>query len=126
MYQPDVEESVSLFISLICISLMSVLFGRKTAGTKLGAINYARGLVIALYLISWAFSLIATMLAQTNNYNIVSCTMSIYICIILYAISKIVIYLFLMEKVYVVTAVGSTRSEFKFSWAMEQYFWTFA
>ncbi|KAG0224919.1 hypothetical protein BGX31_007820 [Mortierella sp. GBA43] len=91
---------------------MSVLFGRKTAGTKMGTINYARGLVISLYLVSWAFSFMAAMLAQTNNWNQVSCTMSIYSCIALYAISKIIIYLFLMEKVYVVTAVGSTRSEF--------------
>ncbi|KAF9115608.1 hypothetical protein BGX27_007187 [Mortierella sp. AM989] len=91
---------------------MSVLFGRKTAGTKLSTINYARGLVVALYIISWSFSLIAAMLVQTNNNNVISCTMAVYSCIILYAISKIVIYLFLMEKVYVVTAVGATRSNF--------------
>ncbi|KAF9210123.1 hypothetical protein BGZ49_005519 [Haplosporangium sp. Z 27] len=41
---PDLEEIISLLISLGCITLMSVLFGRKTAGTKLGTINYARGL----------------------------------------------------------------------------------
>ncbi|KAF9912697.1 hypothetical protein EC991_009433 [Linnemannia zychae] len=41
-----------------------------------------------------------------------SCIMSIYSCISLYASSKIIIYLFLMEKVYVVTAVGSTRRDF--------------
>lgn len=91
---------------------MSVLFGRKTAGTKLATVNYARGLVISLYMISWAFSLIAAMLVQTNNYNLVSCTMSVYLCIALYAFSKIIIYLFLMEKVYVVTAVGTTRANF--------------
>ncbi|KAI7829396.1 hypothetical protein BC939DRAFT_500239 [Gamsiella multidivaricata] len=91
---------------------MSVLFGRKTAGTKLSAINYARGLVVSLYIVSWSFSLMAAMLVQTNNFNEVSCTMSIYLCIILYACSKIIIYLFLMEKVYVVTAVGTTRSKF--------------
>ncbi|KAF9308927.1 hypothetical protein BG003_010418 [Podila horticola] len=112
MYVPDPEESVSLFISLASISLMSVLFGRKTAGTKLATVNYARGLVISLYMISWAFSLIAAMLVQTNNYNLVSCTMSVYLCIALYAFSKIIIYLFLMEKVYVVTAVGTTRANF--------------
>ncbi|KAG0043689.1 hypothetical protein BGZ83_011131 [Gryganskiella cystojenkinii] len=39
--------------------------------------------------------------------------MSIFSCIILYALSKIIIYLFLMEKVYVVTAVGSTRRDFR-------------
>ena len=103
---------MSLFISLASISLMSVLFGRKTAGTKLATVNYARGLVISLYLVSWAFSLIAAMLVQTNNFNEISCTMSVYSCIILYAFSKIIIYLFLMEKVYVVTAVGTTRSNF--------------
>ncbi|KAG9062465.1 hypothetical protein KI688_005380 [Linnemannia hyalina] len=91
---------------------MSVLFGRKTAGTKLSTINYARGLVVWLYIISWTFSLIAAMLVQTNNFNAISCTMSVYMCITLYAISKIIIYLFLMEKVYVVTAVGTTRANF--------------
>ncbi|KAK3831182.1 MAG: hypothetical protein J3R72DRAFT_455166 [Linnemannia gamsii] len=91
---------------------MALLFGRKTAGTKWGTINYARGLVIALYLMSWGFSFMATLLVQTNNNNLVSCVMSIYTCIALYAGSKVVIYLFLMEKVYVVTAVGSTRRDF--------------
>ncbi|KAF9360643.1 hypothetical protein BGX26_008320 [Mortierella sp. AD094] len=91
---------------------MSVLFGRKTAGTKLNTINYARGLVVSLYIISWSFSFVAAMLVQTNNFNIISCTMSVYSCIILYACSKIIIYLFLMEKVYVVTAVGTTRANF--------------
>lgn len=112
MYTPDPEESLSLFISLASISAMSVLFGRKTAGTKLSTVNYARGLVVSLYIISWTFSLVAAMLVQTNNFNVVSCTMSVYMCITLYAISKIIIYLFLMEKVYVVTAVGTTRVNF--------------
>ncbi|KAF9912698.1 hypothetical protein EC991_009434 [Linnemannia zychae] len=91
---------------------MALLFGRKTAGTKWGTINYARGLVIALYMVSWGFSFMATILVQTNNNNIVSCVMSIYTCVALYAGSKVIIYLFLMEKVYVVTAVGSTRRDF--------------
>ncbi|KAF8924980.1 hypothetical protein BGZ47_003538, partial [Haplosporangium gracile] len=99
-------------MSLGCITLMSTLFGRKIADTKMTNVNYARGLVIALYLVSWLFSFMATQLVQTNNYNMVSCMISIYICITLYARSKIIIYLFLMEKVYVVTAVGLTRSNF--------------
>ncbi|KAG0253072.1 hypothetical protein BGZ95_006462, partial [Linnemannia exigua] len=91
---------------------MSTLFGRKTAGTKVSNINYARGLVVALYIVSWLFSFMATQLVQTQDYNMVSCVISIYTCIVLYAGSKIIIYLFLMEKVYVVTAVGLTRSKF--------------
>ncbi|KAF9101771.1 hypothetical protein BGX29_005274 [Mortierella sp. GBA35] len=54
----------------------------------------------------------ATQLVQTNDYNYVSCVISIYTCIALYAGSKIIIHLFLMEKVYVVTTVGLTRSKF--------------
>ncbi|KAK3831180.1 MAG: hypothetical protein J3R72DRAFT_455159 [Linnemannia gamsii] len=109
---PDLDETISLLISLGCITLMSTLFGRKTAGTKVTNINYARGLVVALYIVSWMFSFMATQLVQTNDFNMVSCVISIYTCIALYAGSKIIIYLFLMEKVYVVTAVGLTRSNF--------------
>ncbi|KAG0347841.1 hypothetical protein BG004_006791 [Podila humilis] len=112
MFRPDAAESVSLFISLSCISVMALLFGRKTSATKIRSINYARGLVVALYLISWLFSVIAAMLVQTNNFNLLSCELSILSCIALYAMSKVIIYLFLMEKVYVVTAVGVTRTNF--------------
>ncbi|KAK5815388.1 hypothetical protein F5H01DRAFT_256676, partial [Linnemannia elongata] len=82
-YQPEPVEILSLFISLLCITVMSLLFGRKTAGTRIGSINYPRGLVIMLYFLSWLFSVVAAML--------------------------VVIYLFLIERVYVVTAVGFTR-----------------
>ncbi|KAF9541326.1 hypothetical protein EC957_003229 [Mortierella hygrophila] len=109
LYQPEKVEIASLFISLLCISVMSLLFGRKTAGTRIGSINYARGLVIILYFLSWLFSVVAAMLVQTNNRNQISCTLSILVCIVLYATSKVVIYLFLIERVYVVTALGVTR-----------------
>ncbi|KAF9353584.1 hypothetical protein BGX26_008657 [Mortierella sp. AD094] len=91
---------------------MALLFGRKTAGTTIKSMNYARGLVVGLFLSSWAFSVVAALLIQTNNWNQLSCELSIDACIVLYALSKIIIYLFLMEKVYVVTAVGQTRSNF--------------
>ncbi|KAF9433276.1 hypothetical protein BGZ76_009666 [Entomortierella beljakovae] len=108
-FQPDVQESVALFISLACISLMSTLFGRKTAATTFASLNYARFLVIALYISSWLFTIVASMLAQTNNNNKVSCTISIFACILLYASSKVLIYLFLIERVHVVSTIGTTR-----------------
>ncbi|KAG0377422.1 hypothetical protein BGX24_006140 [Mortierella sp. AD032] len=108
-YRPETVEILSLFVSLTCITVMSLLFGRKTAGTRIGNINYARGLVIMLYFLSWLFSVVAAMLVQTNNNNQVSCTLSILVCIVLYASSKVVIYMFLTERVYVVTSVGVTR-----------------
>ncbi|KAF9125906.1 hypothetical protein BGW39_007076 [Mortierella sp. 14UC] len=90
---------------------MSVLFGRKTSGTNMANINYARGLVISLYVVSWGFTTIAAVLTSTNTGNITSCTLSIFICLSLYAMSKIVIYLFLIEKVYVVSSVTTLRRD---------------
>ncbi|KAG0299303.1 hypothetical protein BGZ98_010154 [Dissophora globulifera] len=111
--RPDLSSIISLLVSLLAISLMSVLFGRKTSGTNLTNINYARGLVITLYVVSWSFSTIAAILASTNPGNIMSCTLSIFVCLSLYAASKIIIYLFLIEKVYVVSSVTTTRRDTK-------------
>ncbi|KAF9918319.1 hypothetical protein BX616_009425 [Lobosporangium transversale] len=90
---------------------MSVLFGRKTSSTSMANINYARGLVISLYIVSWGFTTIAAILTSTNRGNIISCTISIFVCLSLYAMSKIIIYLFLIEKVYVVSSVATTRRD---------------
>ncbi|KAG0250877.1 hypothetical protein BG011_008004 [Mortierella polycephala] len=108
---PDLATVISLLVSLLAISLMSVLFGRKTSGTNMANINYARGLVISLYVISWSFTTMAAVLTSTNVGNIVSCTLSIFVCLSLYAASKIIIYMFLIEKVYVVSSVTTTRKD---------------
>ncbi|KAF9392234.1 hypothetical protein CPB97_003197 [Podila verticillata] len=107
----DVSAIISLLVSLLAISLMSVLFGRKTSGTNMSSINYARGLVISLYMVSWGFTTIAAILTSTNPGNMTSCTLSIFVCLSLYAASKIIIYLFLIEKVYVVSSVTTTRKD---------------
>ncbi|KAG0266540.1 hypothetical protein BG011_002030 [Mortierella polycephala] len=109
--QPNAATVISLMVSLLSITLMSVLFGRKTAGTRMTNINYARGLVISLYIVSWAFTTLAAVLTSTNTGNIVSCTISIFVCLSLYAMSKIIIYLFLIEKVFVVSSVTTTRKD---------------
>ncbi|KAG0373091.1 hypothetical protein BGX24_012166 [Mortierella sp. AD032] len=111
MQKPDVPEILSLLVSLLSISLMSLLFGRKTSGTNMTNINYARGLVISLYIVSWGFTTIAAVLTSTNYGNITSCTLSIFVCLSLYAMSKIIIYLFLIEKVYVVSSVTTLRRD---------------
>ncbi|KAG0096525.1 hypothetical protein BGZ93_004376 [Podila epicladia] len=90
---------------------MSVLFGRKTSATKWSNINYPRFLVILLYLVSWVFTFMAAELVQHQDFNIFACSLSIYTCVVLYASSKVIIYLFLMEKVYVVTCIGISRKE---------------
>ncbi|KAF9565957.1 hypothetical protein EC968_003987 [Mortierella alpina] len=109
--RPNIATVVSLLVSLLAISLLSVLFGRKTSGTSMANINYARGLVIGLYVISWSFTTIAAILTSTNTGNITSCTLSIFVFLSLYTASKIIIYLFLIEKAYVVSSVATTRMQ---------------
>ncbi|KAF9214814.1 hypothetical protein BGZ59_002916 [Podila verticillata] len=111
MDQIDIFAVMSLLTSLLSISLMSVLFGRKTAATSIANVNYPRFLVIALYVVSWSFTTIAALLNSINAGNLMSCSLSIFVCICLYAASKIVIYLFLIEKVYVVSSVTTRRKD---------------
>ncbi|KAH8556589.1 hypothetical protein BGW37DRAFT_19005 [Umbelopsis sp. PMI_123] len=108
MFSPDKWEILSEVNSVLCITLVCFFIGRKLSSQQ-GPAHYARILVIALFVVSWAFNLISTLLVSTNNNNIVSCTMSTYMCITLYAFSKILIYLFLIEKIFVVVSNEPSR-----------------
>lgn len=98
MFAPDKWEILSEVNSTFCITLVCFFLGRKISSAQ-GPTHYARILVTSLFVVSWAFNLISTLLVSTNNNNFISCSLSIFICITLYAISKIFIYLFLIEKV---------------------------
>jgi hypothetical protein len=86
------DEILSQFISLSCISVLSVLFGAKSTAERLRHLTYARLLVLVIYIVSWAFTAASTLLVATNNYNQISCTLSIITCDVFYAGSKILIY----------------------------------
>lgn len=112
MFSPDKWEILSEINSVLCITLVCFFLGRKLSSSQ-GPAHYARVLVMALFTCSWAFNLITTLLVSTNNNNIISCTLSIFMCITLYAMSKIMIYLFLIEKIYVVVSTEQSRMESK-------------
>lgn len=98
MYQPDEHEIISEIISVACITAVSLLFGRKAASIE-RPLYYIRGVLLALYGTTWAFSIIACMATSTNNGNIISCSFSLYNCILVYTLSKILLYLYFIEKV---------------------------
>ncbi|KAI9365085.1 hypothetical protein BD770DRAFT_357012 [Pilaira anomala] len=110
---PDGYEIVSEFISISCISILSFTMGLKTYGERIKALSYGRILVILLYASSWAFSTLSVIVVSTNNNNLVSCTIGMLGCDIFYAGSKIVIYAWLIERVYLVTAVKTVRMKTK-------------
>ncbi|KAF9426614.1 hypothetical protein BGZ94_006263 [Podila epigama] len=88
---------------------MAYLFGRKTVGAIWRALCYVRILVVTLYISSWLFAVMAETLVQTNYYNMVSCEVTIFACISLYISTKVIIYLFLVERVLIATTYGVDR-----------------
>jgi uncharacterized membrane protein len=67
--QPDPGELASQMISLLSISVMAILFGIKTYNVQFKYLSYSRWLILGLYVLSWGFTLSATVFASTNNGN---------------------------------------------------------
>lgn len=65
--QPDSGELSSQMISLLSITVMSTLFGIKTYNVQYKYLSYSRWLILALYVLSWAFTVAATIFVSTNN-----------------------------------------------------------
>ncbi|KAI7906600.1 uncharacterized protein BX663DRAFT_497043 [Cokeromyces recurvatus] len=107
--QPDSGELLSELVSLFSISIMSVLFGIKTFNVQFKYLSYSRWLVLTLYILSWSFTMSAAIFASTNNGNYMSCFLSEMTCDIFYSGTKIVIYCWLIEKVWVVSASRESR-----------------
>jgi len=93
----------------MCISTMAVLFGVKASAGRLQNLTYPRTLVLLLYILSWTFTSMSAVLLLTNDGNALSCDLSVMTCVVFYAGSKIVIYLWLIERVWVVTEAKTSR-----------------
>ncbi|KAI7897833.1 uncharacterized protein BX663DRAFT_481151 [Cokeromyces recurvatus] len=107
--QPDHAELAAKVVSIFSISSLSLLFGIKTFNVHFKYLTYSRWLVICLYLLSWSFTTASMLLVTTNNNNYASCFLSIMVCDIFYFSTKIVIYTWLIEKIYVVSSIRQTR-----------------
>ncbi|KAI8079156.1 hypothetical protein BDF21DRAFT_419557 [Thamnidium elegans] len=107
--QPDGSEIAAKVVSIFSITLIALLFGVKTYNVHFRYLTYSRWLILALYLLSWSFSTLSMILVTTNNRNFTSCFLSIMVCDIFYSGTKIAIYAWLIEKVYVVSSIRTTR-----------------
>lgn len=65
--QPDGGELASQLVSLLCITVMVILFGIKTYNVQFKYLTYSRWLVIQLYVLSWGFTVAAMLFVSTNN-----------------------------------------------------------
>ncbi|KAI7903686.1 uncharacterized protein BX663DRAFT_507294 [Cokeromyces recurvatus] len=108
MYSPDQWEILSEISSVTCITILSLIFGRKIASID-GPIYYVRALLLLLYGFSWAFNLIACMLTSTNNGNFISCTLTNFNCNLVYSATKAILYLYFIEKIHIISVPKVTR-----------------
>lgn len=94
-------------IHLLGVSILAYCLARRTdkfSARGLTSIPIARWLVILIFIDSWFFLFAAGLLISGigMSLNARSCEAGIFLCIVLYAISKILIYWFLVEKVHLV------------------------
>ncbi|KIM27611.1 hypothetical protein M408DRAFT_16646 [Serendipita vermifera MAFF 305830] len=102
-----VWRTLSSAIHLLGVSVLAYCLARRTdkfAARGLTAVPVARWLVILIFIDSWLFLFAAGILISGVglSLNPRSCEAGIFLCIILYAASKILIYWFLVEKVHLV------------------------
>ncbi|KAI8147955.1 hypothetical protein BJV82DRAFT_594056 [Fennellomyces sp. T-0311] len=115
MYTPDKFEIISEINSVGCITAISLIFGRKIAGIE-GPVYYVRALLLAMYALTWAFDLISCMLVSTNNGNYISCILGFFNCILTYTFAKIMLYLYFIEKIYIISVPKAVRMRSPVYW----------
>ncbi|ORX55589.1 hypothetical protein DM01DRAFT_1362583 [Hesseltinella vesiculosa] len=108
MYSPDEYEILAEACSVACISIISTLFGRKLTSYD-NKFYYIRTLLLLLYTLSWIITLIGCMLTSTNNGNTVSCSFSFFNMSLIYTVTKILLYLYWTEKLYLTSMTKTSR-----------------
>ncbi|KAL0079845.1 hypothetical protein J3Q64DRAFT_1838861 [Phycomyces blakesleeanus] len=108
MYFPDNSEIGAEVLSVVSITVLSTLFGLKCASIE-SRISYSQQLVLTVIGISIGFDLIACMLTSTNNRNYVACLLSVLHCTFIYTAAKIAVYLYFIEKIYILSASKKPR-----------------
>ncbi|KAI9301181.1 hypothetical protein BJ944DRAFT_271871 [Cunninghamella echinulata] len=106
---PEWGEFSSQIVTLIGLTFTCTLFGIKTYRINYKTLTYARILVVSLYICTWAFTASSAVLAYTNNGNPTSCFFSIMVCDLFYAGTKLIIYLWLIERAFIVSGCRTRR-----------------
>ncbi|KAF3201832.1 hypothetical protein TWF106_002680 [Orbilia oligospora] len=102
---PHASSVFSAVLPLFGVSVLAFCFGRRTYNMpKLAEVPLARWLVLGVYLDSWLFAFSSTVLnvAFGLRSSITACNAGILLCLICYLTTKIIIYFFLVEKVYII------------------------
>eukprot|EP01012_Entosiphon_sulcatum_P006061 TRINITY_DN12821_c1_g2_i1.p1 TRINITY_DN12821_c1_g2~~TRINITY_DN12821_c1_g2_i1.p1 ORF type:complete len:819 (+),score=100.78 TRINITY_DN12821_c1_g2_i1:39-2495(+) len=98
-------QVTALFAALGTLATVSFLLGERlcSAQSSLGRLHLIDYCVFALFSFIWLFAFGVSHLVYPMHYHSEACTVAVYLCVVLYAGSKVSCYAFLVEKVHVVT-----------------------
>jgi len=102
-------QVLSAMIHFLGVSFLAHCLSRRANVGSLSsffAMSWARICVVLVFVDSWLFLFISGVIifGVGLEYNLTLCSMAIYLCIACYGSSKLFIYFFLVERVYVVWA----------------------
>ncbi|KAH7256727.1 hypothetical protein BKA59DRAFT_552472 [Fusarium tricinctum] len=109
-------DVISVIVSLAGVSILSVfLFQRITAVRSWSRLPFVAWLVLIIYVDSYGFVFTSAILQQVfgvnSSFNI--CHGAILLCLICYVTTKILIYVFLVEKAHVIRSSQTLRRNSK-------------
>ncbi|KAH7379730.1 hypothetical protein BKA64DRAFT_234607 [Cadophora sp. MPI-SDFR-AT-0126] len=106
----------STILSMLTISVLAVCFTRRIQAIKdWSKVPLTRWLILTIYFDSILF-IFATAILEHGfglNLNMTICGAAILLCLICYMSTKVIIYYFLVEKVYIIRSVSTPRLESK-------------
>ncbi|KAJ7486437.1 hypothetical protein B0H11DRAFT_1913721 [Mycena galericulata] len=98
-------QFLSAFIHFMGVTVLTFFFVRRLSAENLmSREGWAHNMAPPVYALNTRFLLV-------HIIEPMACSLGIYLCVLLYTTSKILIYYFLVEKVYVVWADGAKRLE---------------
>lgn len=108
--QVEVFRSLSVTLGLLATTVISYCFAQRAyhvdffSRRGLASINITKWLLLLLFIDSWAFVFLSGVLVNGvgMSLGIEACSLGIFACIVFYCVSKLLTYLFLLEKVYIV------------------------
>lgn len=109
-------------ITIVCALRFQNLF--PNFWSRLRRTTIARGAVLALLVDSWLIAASSTVIIFGIDPTLSAgmCNATILVCIVFYLLSKLFIYIFLMERIFVVhTSRSTTRSRFSDRWQSNWY-----
>ncbi|KAF8169480.1 hypothetical protein K438DRAFT_1983306 [Mycena galopus ATCC 62051] len=117
MFPTAALQAVIASLHFMGVSILTLFISRRLPGDGLSSreawvrLTWARICILLVFLASYLFLFSSGMLifGVGLQVNATACATGIYICILLYTSSKILIYAYLSEKVYIVWDTGRSR-----------------